>query len=279
MEAIFAVIILFIIAFGILAVARSDASPSHKAMLILVVCAVGVIGGALAAALIITSPIFLVPVAVFICGAVFVALKIGLSGGSGKNTVKAGKTAETLPSASADEIIGTLSDIKVGELRKFGKYYWKVADIGKDKAMFVADNVILKTEFHKKSESITWQDCTLRKYLNGPFLKSSFGEGEKSLILTTNVDNCNMTLKGPQSLPETEDKIFVWSYDEAQKYAKEFNCSYPSDYGARKCWTRTTSGTWTYTYDCGTGTRDEFNDRSAACVDGGVRPVMWIRTK
>lgn len=196
MEAILTVAVMAVIVIGIFMTVKSDASPSHKAMLILVVCAVGVIGGAIVVALIVTSPLFLVPVAVFICGAVFVALKIGLSGGRNKNTVKAGKTAETLPSASADEIMSTLSDIKVGELRKFGKYYWKVADIGKDKAMFVADNVILKTEFHKKSMNITWKDCTIRKHLNGQFLKDNFSEGEKKLIVPWEAPCLNVTQEG-----------------------------------------------------------------------------------
>ena len=280
MEAIFAPIILVAIAFGIFVAARSDGSPSEKAMLVLIICVGGVIGGAIIVALIMTSPLLAVLALIFVCAAIFVIFQ-GLFGDAvaNKKFAKTSTTTNAVSSASANEVIRMFANIKVGDLRNFGKYRWIVADIKGDKAMLVTDKVVLKNELHKKSENITWKDCTLRKYLNGSFLMNSFGAGERSLILTTNVENCNQTSQGRQPLPETEDKIFIWSYKEAGKYTKTAKCPPPSDFTARRCWTRTTNGMWAYTYDCENGPGNELNDTSPACVNGGVRPVMWVKIK
>ena len=263
MESIFAVIILLLIAFGILVVSKSDASGSEKIMLMLMICVGGVIGGAIIVGLIMTSPVLAIVAVLFV--SVFLGVfcqELYNDAVAKKKFGKTNNSAGTVSSASADEVVKIFADIKAGDEVNFGKYRWKVVTVKDDKAMLVTDKVVAKTEFHKIDESITWQDCTLRKNLNGSFLKSSFGEGERSLILTTTLDNCNMTSNGQKSLPKTEDKVFIWSYKEAERYAKKFKCFPPSDHEAKRCWTRTTENTWAYTYDCENGTRDIYFDTS-----------------
>lgn len=70
MESIFAFIILAVVAFGVFIVTKSDGSPSEKAMLILIVCVGGVIGGSIIVALIMTSPVLAIIALVF--AAIFV---------------------------------------------------------------------------------------------------------------------------------------------------------------------------------------------------------------
>ena len=69
---------------------------------------------------------------------------------------------------------------------------------------------------------VTWEKCTLRKWLNDKFLNSVFTEKEQAAILTTNVDNSASqgysgwrTTKGGKN---TKDKIFLLSYAEANRY-------------------------------------------------------------
>ena len=81
--------------------------------------------------------------------------------------------------------------------------------------------------YHVSDENITWQDCTLRKWLNNDFINSAFNEEERDLILEVknqNHDNSNYNATGGE---DTLDKIFLLSIDEVQKYFK--------DDDARKC--------------------------------------------
>ncbi len=68
---------------------------------------------------------------------------------------------------------------------------------------------------------ITWEQCTLRKWLNGEFLKAAFSEEEQSAIMLTNVDNSKAqgySGWGTNGGSNTQDRIFLLSYAEANKY-------------------------------------------------------------
>ena len=73
---------------------------------------------------------------------------------------------------------------------------------------------------------ITWEKCSLRKWLNSTFINKAFSTGEQAAILLTNVDNSNgqgysgWSTNGGNN---TQDRIFLLSYAEANKY---FNVTY-----------------------------------------------------
>ncbi len=68
---------------------------------------------------------------------------------------------------------------------------------------------------------ITWKDCTLRRWLNKEFLETAFSKTEQGAILVTAVDNSrnqgysDWDTYGGEN---TEDRIFLLSYAEANKY-------------------------------------------------------------
>lgn len=61
-------------------------------------------------------------------------------------------------------------------------------------------------KYHSENTDITWQTCSLRTWLNSTFLNKAFTATEQSAILKTTVDN------------STQDKVFLLSYEEANKY-------------------------------------------------------------
>lgn len=277
---ILSVIILLAVAVGVLFISKSDASGSEKAMLIAVVCIGGVIGGAVAVGLLMTSPVSAAVALMFL--SVFVLTFFGSVFGdalAAEKYARKSQITQTVSDASAESILRDFKNIKAGDEVNFGKYRWVVAEVKDDKAMFVTDSVILKMKLCKKDSAVTWENCMVRKYLNGRFLKSSFGEGEKSLILPTVLSNFDNAGDNMKMLPKTEDKIFIWSYKQAEKYAKTTKCSLPSDPSARECWTRTTRGRNAHIYHCTEGIAGLTDDSKPACVYGGVRPVMWVKIK
>ena len=96
--------------------------------------------------------------------------------------------------------------------------------------------------------------------------------------MSSKIQNCEMSGKAVTELPETADKIFLWRYDEVNKYIKTAKCPTPED-GDSKCWTRTTDGMWAFTYSCVHGTGSWMNDSNSIVTARGIRPVMWVRIK
>ena len=65
----------------------------------------------------------------------------------------------------------------------------------------------------------TWEYCTLRSWLNGTFLNKAFTLKEQMGILLTNVDNgSSQGYYSTSGGNNTEDKVFLLSYAEANKY-------------------------------------------------------------
>lgn len=68
---------------------------------------------------------------------------------------------------------------------------------------------------------VTWEKCTLRTWLNDTFYNKAFSADEQAAILTTNVDNSkNQCYSGWNTSGgnNTQDKVFLLSYAEANKY-------------------------------------------------------------
>ncbi len=62
--------------------------------------------------------------------------------------------------------------------------------------------------YHDFSKNVTWQDCTLRNWLNHEFFMSAFSADEREKILLS-------TLKNPAG--NTQDYIFLLSTDEVEE--------------------------------------------------------------
>lgn len=63
--------------------------------------------------------------------------------------------------------------------------------------------------YHETLEPVTWEKCTLRKWLNHDFFDTAFSKEEQSRILLTDVET---------PLHDTKDYLFTISCDEAEQY-------------------------------------------------------------
>lgn len=121
--------------------------------------------------------------------------------------------------ACQSEPTGDLSSLSVGQDNvQFGPYIWQVLDVQDDKALLITKDIIEKAVYHETYESITWEDCSLREYLNGDFFENSFSDEEKAKIIEVtnpNPDNQWFDTKGGN---DTQDKVFLLSIEEVVKY-------------------------------------------------------------
>lgn len=76
-----------------------------------------------------------------------------------------------------------------------------------------------ETAYHEKKAPITWEKCTIRRWLNNQFLNKAFTKNEQKGILLTDMDNSKSHGSwGTKGGKNTRDKVFLLSYSEVNKH-------------------------------------------------------------
>ena len=124
---------------------------------------------------------------------------------------------------------------KIGNIVSFGTYpqtkkgtdqtpiEWIVLDYDEanHKALLLSRYGLDAMPYNKEYTLITWENCTLRAWLNSEFLNKAFSIAEQSAILITKVDNSasqGYSEWNTDSGNNTQDQFFLLSYAEASRY-------------------------------------------------------------
>ena len=116
----------------------------------------------------------------------------------------------------------------------FGNYYqsnsttkepikWRVLTVKGDDAFLLADKNLDCQPYNTEHTDVTWETCTLRKWLNNDFYNTAFSTAEKSAIKTTlvvNEDNPEYCTEGGNN---TNDKLYLLSIQEAMNSSYGFS--------------------------------------------------------
>lgn len=70
---------------------------------------------------------------------------------------------------------------------------WLVLARDGNKALLISRYGLDAQPYNTTNNEITWETCTLRKWLNGTFYNKAFSSAEQVAILTTNVDNARIS--------------------------------------------------------------------------------------
>ena len=124
-----------------------------------------------------------------------------------------------------------LSQAKVGDAVLFGSYEqdnitsngaeaipWYVLDKDGDKLLLMSVYLLDNVKYHEKNTNITWEECTLRQWMNDDFYNSAFTVSEKKYIRTSCMENADNPYYGTEGGNDTEDKVFALSLAEAEQY-------------------------------------------------------------
>ena len=184
--------------------------------------------------------------------------------------------------AEDDNMIAAARDAKfaVGNYITFGTYpqtkagndatpiEWLVLARDGDKALLISRYGLDAQPYNKDYTSVTWETCTLRTWLNGTFYNKAFSSAEQAAILTTNVDNSkNQCYSGwsTNGGKNTQDKVFLLSYAEANKY---FGVTYNNSSN-----TKSRVAPTAYAIAQGTGKNSSY--KTADGIDAGW---WWLRS-
>ncbi len=98
---------------------------------------------------------------------------------------------------------------------------WIVIKKQKNKALLLSAYGIDVKLYYYRRKNVTWETCTLRKWLNEGFYSDAFTEEEKKRIRLTKIGNPDNPIWGTKGGNDTEDRLFLLSIREAQKLLPE----------------------------------------------------------
>ena len=114
-------------------------------------------------------------------------------------------------------------ELKPGIQLWFGDERWRALEVDREAetALLIAEEPICERAYHDKLEDVTWEQCSLRKWLNGEYYEKAFSEEEKAAIQECELKNPDNPKYGTKGGNDTRDRIFPLSIDEAEKYFKD----------------------------------------------------------
>ncbi len=202
-----------------------------------------------------------------------------------------------------------LNTAKVGDTITFGKYEqdnntsngkeeieWIVLAKENGKILVISKYALDCQRYNTTYTNVTWETCSLRKWLNGTFMNDAFDSPEKEIIAkeTVSADKNPKYSMNPGN--STNDKVFLLSITEVKKYfttdearkcaptayAKSQGAwtsdSYKTASGEATCWwwLRSPGPSQNHAAYVNIGGSVDYYGRSVDNDNDCVRPAMWI---
>lgn len=166
-------------------------------------------------------------------------------GTSNKVVYKKGVLTETIGSTAGGNLFpeqypsGRFANVAPGSIVTFGRYeqdnnynngsepiQWKVLDVRNGKALLLSVYGLETMAYHYQAEPMTWENCSLRAYLNSNFYNGVFDDQERPYIAETYLPNNNSAAYGTWGGNPTYDHVFLLSIDELRYY-------FPTEYSRK----------------------------------------------
>ena len=202
-----------------------------------------------------------------------------------------------------------IKNIKVGDTYTFGAYEqdnstsngkeaieWTVLDKDGMSLLLISKQALDCQQYNTSYTDVTWESCSLRKWMNGTFLNKAFNAEEQAQIQNTTVSADKNPEYNTNPGNATTDKVFLLSINEVEKYfnSDEARKCAPTAYAkAQGAYTSDSYKTASGAATCWWWLRSPgYNQRLAAYVpyagsvncngssvnydSGAVRPALWI---
>ena len=201
-----------------------------------------------------------------------------------------------------EEVWNKVKSVNVGDVYKFGSYEqdnnksngqedieWLVLEKDGTKILVVSKYALDCKPYNTSYTDVTWETCTLRKWLNNDFLGSAFSANEKAMIPTVTVSADKNPDYNTNPGNAMQDQVFLLSITEANKYFSSDSARQckPTDYAvANGAWESDSGNCWWWLrspgssqYNAAYVVIDGDVSESGYYVNGdriAVRPALWI---
>ncbi|MCI8307459.1 MAG: hypothetical protein HFH14_05350 [Lachnospiraceae bacterium] len=194
----------------------------------------------------------------------------------------------------------------------FGSYYqkaeaqnapikWRVLSVDSDNALLLADKNLDSSLYNDTDEDVTWETCTLRKWLNEEFYNEAFDEDEKKAVMESSIENSDNGDYGTYGGNDTKDRVYLLSNTEicnaSYGFEKELNAysrtrmaqntdyakvnnvwsTFDNDIGNGWWWLRSPGIDSCQASVVGVGGNGLSAGNKTLCIDGGVRPAIRVK--
>ena len=95
---------------------------------------------------------------------------------------------------------------------------WKILYKDNTKALLYTKYIIDNKRYNDEDVDVTWENSTLRQWLNNEFINDTFSKEEKNLIVEVPNENNKNDVYGTDSGNSTNDRVFLLSIEECKKY-------------------------------------------------------------
>ncbi len=117
---------------------------------------------------------------------------------------------------------------------KWERIKWRVLQRNDDTLFVMADQGLDWNRYNDKSVSITWENCTLRSWLNDSFYNTAFNSVERGAVVEQNVVNEDNPQYGTEGGNNTTDKVYLLSIGEMTNQSYGF-CEIGDTYSMSRC--------------------------------------------
>ena len=210
-------------------------------------------------------------------------------------------SAEKLLSIKPQYYKFLLKNSKVGDIVYFGTYEqdndtsngkenieWLVLAKENNRVLVISDKALDCQTYNSSITSVTWETCTLRKWLNNDFINAAFSDDEKAMIPTVTVSADKNPKYNTNPGNATKDKVFLLSIVEAEKYfsSDEARMCVPTEYAISNGTSDSYTNCWWWLRSPGIsqdlaasvyfdGDVNEYGN-NVNCANLAVRPALWI---
>lgn len=199
-----------------------------------------------------------------------------------------------------EEVWNKVKSVNVGDTYRFGSYEqdnnksngqedieWLVLAKEGTKILVISKEALDCKPYNTSYTDVTWETCTLRKWLNNDFINAAFSADERTMIPTVTVSADKNPDYSTNPGNATQDQVFLLSITEVNKYFSSDSARQckPTDYavangawGSGNCWWWLRSpgrDQITAAYVGADGDVDVYGI-SVNIDDIAVRPALWI---
>jgi hypothetical protein len=177
---------------------------------------------------------------------------------------------------------------KTGDIINYGTYNGKAiawqalaVDLNNNKALLIAKNCIATMPFLQEGEgdvnAATWENSTIRPWLNGTFYNAAFNAEQKARVIETAITIPANSENGVRDASQTADRVFLLNAAQCRQYFASDASMIATFNGENVSW-------WTLTPG------NDLSGRVCTYSDGGlymtgnyvispnpgVRPAIWV---
>lgn len=159
---------------------------------------------------------------------------------------------------------------------------WYVLEEKDGKALLLSRKTIDNAKFNAADSYTTWETSSIRRWLNKDFISAAFTQEEQAVVITSSIENMQAEKSGEWKKSEaanTEDKVFLLSYNEYMKYLQLDEEREPE----ATQYANSRGSNWNIWLRSPGKNRKEMqyfcmgkSDSDAVTASNAVRPAIWI---